>query len=324
MIRLVRRLPALFVLASLAACTPPALQAAAAPLPPALPAADAPVADDSGADDSGAARLGAARSGAARPGLDDPRPVESVTGVADGADSATASFVVVAAADRADAGTDGDADGDADAYGNADADRNDEVSAEASLSARLEGLLRFHASFDQRLYDGRGMVLRRTRGELWAQRPDRFRWEVSAPFAEVLVGDGSMLWLWDPDLEQVTVRPYDDRLKGTPALLLSGRASELVESFVVDRIRDDGEDAVYQLTPRSEDSLFERLEMSFAGNLPRALVIHDGLGQRTEVRFEAAETTFPDDPERFSFEIPDGVDVLRETAESAADGGEGG
>lgn len=307
LIRLVRRLPALFVLASLAACTPPALQAAAAPLPPALPAADAPVADDSGADDSGAAR-----SGAARPGLDDPRPVESVTGVADGADSATASFVVVAAADRADAGTD------------SDADRNDEVSAEASLSARLEGLLRFHASFDQRLYDGRGMVLRRTRGELWAQRPDRFRWEVSAPFAEVLVGDGSMLWLWDPDLEQVTVRPYDDRLKGTPALLLSGRASELVESFVVDRIRDDGEDAVYQLTPRSEDSLFERLEMSFAGNLPRALVIHDGLGQRTEVRFEAAETTFPDDPERFSFEIPDGVDVLRETAESAADGGEGG
>lgn len=190
--------------------------------------------------------------------------------------------------------------------------------AAADLSARLEALDGFHARFEQRLLDARGGLLRTSRGELWASRPDRFRWEISEPFPEVLIGDGETLWLWDPDLEQVTIRPYDARLRGTPALLLSGDAAELVADFDVEHLPAEEGLARFRLQPRAADSLFESLEMVFEGDRPRVLVIHDGLGQRTRVRFERIDLDPQPDPDRFRFEIPEGADVLREDAAARA------
>jgi outer membrane lipoprotein carrier protein len=189
-----------------------------------------------------------------------------------------------------------------------------EGDAAAELSARLDALDAFHARFEQQLLDARGNLLRTSRGELWASRPDRFRWEISEPFPEVLIGDGETLWLWDPDLEQVTIRPYDERLRGTPALLLSGDAAELVADFEVEQLPAEEGRSRFRLRPRQEDSLFERLEMSFEAGAPSALVIHDGLGQRTRVRFETMDLDPEPDPDRFRFEIPEGADVLREDA----------
>lgn len=199
----------------------------------------------------------------------------------------------------------------------APAARGEAQSADAAgqdLSARLAGLDHFHTRFQQRLYDARGALLRETGGELWAQRPDRFRWVVQPPFAETLVGDGHMLWLWDPDLEQVTVRPYDARMQGTPALLLSGRPDELVRGFRVDRVHADASGAEFRLTPRDDDGLFSSLDLTFARGLPATLVIHDGLGQRTEVTFQDFDPAAPVDADRFSFQVPEGADVLREDA----------
>lgn len=189
----------------------------------------------------------------------------------------------------------------------------------ARLSARLDALETLEAHFTQTIRDGRGTLLRESSGALWAARPDRFRWEIATPFAEVLIGDGEMLWLWDPDLEQVTVRPYDERLRGTPARLLSGSAAELVESFEVDLLRAERGREVFELRPRTGDGLFDRLEMVFADDGPRALVIHDSLGQRTEVVFDEVIVGAPVDATRFAFEIPAGADVLREEAEGVTD-----
>jgi outer membrane lipoprotein carrier protein len=186
--------------------------------------------------------------------------------------------------------------------------------AAAELSVRLEALDAFHAQFEQQLLDARGNLLRTSRGELRARRPDRFRWEIIEPFPEVLIGDGETLWLWDPDLEQVTIRPYDERLRGTPALLLSGDPADLVADFEVERLPREGERTRFRLRPRAEDSLFESLEMVFEAGEPRGLVIHDGLGQRTRVRFENIDLDPQPDPDRFRFDIPEGADVLREEA----------
>lgn len=189
-------------------------------------------------------------------------------------------------------------------------------SAAERLTERMAGLEQIEAAFSQELIDGRGMVLRRSSGRLWAERPGRFRWEVDAPFAEVLIGDGETLWLWDPDLEQVTVRPYDARLRATPVRLLSGSAEELLEAFDVDwEPGGDAESDRFVLWPREGDPLFERLEFVFADELPRRLVVHDGMGQRTVVELHDVRGHFDADPDRFRFEIPEGVDVLYEEAE---------
>lgn len=196
---------------------------------------------------------------------------------------------------------------------------NGELSAAEHLAARMGELNQLEARFSQRLVDGRGMELRRTRGRLWAERPDRFRWEVESPFAEVLIGDGETLWLWDPDLEQVTVRPYDERLQATPARLLSGAVDELLEAFDIDRLAGSDGAERYTLWPRATDALFERLEFMFEAGRPRLLVIHDSLGQRTDVELLDVRSTFAPDEARFRFDIPAGADVIRETAERSGD-----
>lgn len=196
---------------------------------------------------------------------------------------------------------------------------NGDLTAAEHLASRMAELEQLEADFSQRLIDGRGIELRQTRGKLWAERPDRFRWEVEAPFAELLIGDGETLWLWDPDLEQVTIRPYDERLQATPARLLSGAVEDLLEAFDVDRLAGSDGGERFTLWPREEDALFERLEFIFENDRPRFLVIHDALGQRTDVELIELRTRFDDDPERFSFEIPEGADVIREASESTVD-----
>lgn len=199
------------------------------------------------------------------------------------------------------------------------ANANGDLTAAEHLAERMADLEQLEADFSQRLIDGRGMELRQTRGRLWAERPDRFRWEVASPFAEVLIGDGETLWLWDPDLQQVTIRPYDERLQATPARLLSGAVEELLDAFDVDRLAGSDGAERFTLWPRQEDALFERLEFHFEDDRPRLLVIHDALGQRTDVELMNVRTRFEEDPERFRFVIPEGADVIRETPQTSAD-----
>ena len=189
--------------------------------------------------------------------------------------------------------------------------------AVARLTRALEGLGVLEARFTQTVEDSRGTVLRTATGALWASRPDRFRWEMESPFAEVLVGDGELLYLWDPDLEQVTIRPYDERLRGTPARLLSGSAEDLVDTFEVRMVRGDATRELFELRPRTGDGLFERLDIAFTDGLPRSLVILDSLGQRTGVLLEEVRVGGVVEEGRFAFEIPPGADVLREEAEGS-------
>ncbi len=193
--------------------------------------------------------------------------------------------------------------------------------AAIALTQALEGFETLRARFRQRVEDSRGTLLREAAGSLEASRPERFRWEVETPFAELLIGDGRMLWLWDPDLEQLTIRPYDDRLAQTPARLLSGSAADVVNSFdITARVRTE-QRSVYELRPLAGEGLFERLDIILTGGVPRALVVHDSLGQRTEVLFEDVGVDVDIADDRFTFEIPEGADVLREgVAGPGADG----
>lgn len=184
--------------------------------------------------------------------------------------------------------------------------------AAQQLVDRLERLKSLDARFEQVVVDARGMVTERTRGRVLAQRPGRFRWVSEDPFAQVLVSDGVTLWFYDPDLAQVTVRAVDEGLLHTPALLLSGDLSRVADAFEVSLI-GQGEDYVeFELKPKGADSLFESLVFAFESATPSLLEIVDGLGQRTRIRF----STFTPNPalaeSNFQFEIPAGVDVIRD------------
>lgn len=182
----------------------------------------------------------------------------------------------------------------------------------ARLATMLEPLETYQASFEQQILDGSGQRLQQASGTMWLSRPGKFRWEVDAPYQQEVISDGSEVYLYDPDLEQVTVQALDQRVTHTPALLLSGSASELTENYDVTR-QQQGSNESFRLVPKSPDTLFEELEMTFRGEELRGLEMTDSTGQRTAIEFRDVRMNQSIDDSRFTFEIPDGTDVIRDT-----------
>ena len=95
------------------------------------------------------------------------------------------------------------------------------------------------AQFKQVLTDRNGQTIEEASGTLAISRPDRFRWDYRKPYEQVIVADVTRIWIYDSDLEQVTVRKLDETLSATPAMLLSGR-SNLADNFNVTQVAQEG------------------------------------------------------------------------------------
>ncbi|GHC30928.1 outer-membrane lipoprotein carrier protein [Kushneria pakistanensis] len=178
------------------------------------------------------------------------------------------------------------------------------------LTSLLQPLKTYSADFNQQVASGGGS-LQDASGHMWLSRPGRFNWEVSDPYRQTVVSDGQKVYLYDPDLEQVSIRPLDQRVTHTPALLLSGQASELTENYNVSR-RQQGTTEFFALSPRSNDILFESLELVFNNERLSGIDLTDGTGQRTEISFRNIEVNPDISASQFQFEIPEGADVMRE------------
>ncbi len=180
------------------------------------------------------------------------------------------------------------------------------------LARMLEPLDTYVADFDQQILDGSGQRLQEASGRMWLSRPGRFRWEVNAPYEQVVVSDGDEVTLYDPDLQQATVQPLDDRVTHTPALLLSGSADQLTDSYEVSSSQQ-GAAETFELVPKSPDTLFEELKLTFYGERLGFLQMTDSTGQRTAIEFDDVEQNVSVEDSRFDMELPEGTDVIRES-----------
>ncbi|MFC1749990.1 outer membrane lipoprotein chaperone LolA [Pseudomonadota bacterium] len=168
------------------------------------------------------------------------------------------------------------------------------------------------ADFVQKVYDSRRELQQTMHGRLALHRPGRFRWSYQSPYEQEIVADGKKVWMYDIDLEQVTVRHQVETVGGTPALLLSSR-DEWRNDFNVATV--DRGDALtwYELTPKKEDGTFEHLYLAIKDNQFQRLEIQDSFGQTTELHFTNVQLNPVIDDEVFEFVVPDDVDVLDET-----------
>jgi outer membrane lipoprotein carrier protein len=188
-----------------------------------------------------------------------------------------------------------------------------------SLS-RVEAWLRsvhtLSADFVQVVRSRDGQITSRATGTLSLSRPDRFRWDYRDPYVQVIVADGRNLWLYDADLEQVTVRPLESGLGSTPAMLLSGSGS-VSESFTDGPVERDGEWTWCRLVPKQRASDFESVSLGFnrRGELV-AMQLIDKLGQGTELDFSDVALNTQLDPALFQFTPPKGADVIGEAKPS--------
>lgn len=179
------------------------------------------------------------------------------------------------------------------------------------LTQLLEKSQTITARFSQLTLDAGGTSLQETSGEMSVKRPGLFYWHTDAPQEQVVVSDGQKVTLWDPDLEQATVKKLDQRLNQTPALLLSGDVSKISQSFDITS-KEQGEVMDFTLKPKTKDTLFDSLRVSFRRGLINDMQLIDSVGQRTNILFNGVKANEPIAQSKFQFKIPEGADVIQE------------
>jgi outer membrane lipoprotein carrier protein len=186
-----------------------------------------------------------------------------------------------------------------------------EAVAPAQLRAFLAETVTLEARFSQVLLESDSARAQVSEGRFYLHRPKRFRWDYDAPTPQLVVADGEHLWLYDPDLEQVTVRRLDDSLSATPAMLLSGDGL-LEDSFRIGAAyREDGYDWV-ELAPRSDSADFAGLRVGFEDGQLASMELIDALGQTTVILFSELRLNPPLHPGLFQFVPPAGADVIED------------
>lgn len=168
------------------------------------------------------------------------------------------------------------------------------------------------ANFTQEVQDKNGKRIQSASGIMQFERPGKFRWSYQKPYEQLIVGDGKKFWMYDIDLNQVTVKKLDAALGSSPAALLSG-SNEIERGFVLSDIADRDGLEWLQAKPRSSETTFEKILMAFNAKSELAVMeLHDAFGHHTVLRFSELKNNPNLSQSLFQFVPPKGADVLGE------------
>ena len=186
-----------------------------------------------------------------------------------------------------------------------------EAASVESLKAMLEQTSTARARFAQMVLDKNLKMLQQATGTMQFSRPGKFRWEYDKPQEQVIVSDGNRVWLYDKDLNQVTVRRLDRALGSSPAALLAG-SNEIEKSYAFSALgSQDGLDWL-EAVPTTRETAFEKIRLGFGKSGLEAMELRDQFGQITVIKFSTIERNAKLAPEAFRFTPPKGADVISE------------
>lgn len=179
------------------------------------------------------------------------------------------------------------------------------------LDAYLTGVTTMRARFQQILLDENQQIVQNASGTLVLKRPGQFRWDYQDPYEQLILSDGTHLWLYDPDLDQVTVKSLDDSLASTPAMLLSGDAG-MADGFELTEAGQYGEVFWMTLVPRNQETDFRNISLGFVDGQLQLMELEDSLDQLTRILLQEVERNPVLADDTFSFVPPAGSDVIGE------------
>jgi len=183
------------------------------------------------------------------------------------------------------------------------------------LNNFLKNLESFQADFVQTLSNEQGVTLETSSGVVYMQNPGKFRWDYQEPYTQLIITDSKTLWLYDEDLAQVTIRDIEASINNTPAAIISGQ--ENIDKFyvTVDMGNIEGYDWI-ELTPRDFENQYNSVRLGFNDDNLGMMVMFDNLGQVTRIDFLNPARNKRFGGPLFTFEVPDGVDVVDERTSS--------
>jgi outer membrane lipoprotein carrier protein len=178
-----------------------------------------------------------------------------------------------------------------------------------SLKSFISDTRTAKSNFSQTVTDQNGKLRQKSEGTLAFSRPGKFRWTYQKPYEQLIVGDGNKLWIYDADLEQVTVKKLGDALGSSPAALLAG-SNDIEKHFVLRDIgSEDGMDWL-EARPRDKEGTFEAVRMGFARDTLLVMELKDNFGQTTVLKFSKLVKNPAVNASEFKFAPPKGADVI--------------
>lgn len=195
-----------------------------------------------------------------------------------------------------------------------------EQQATSNLVKQLTGIQSLSANFEQttkvtnsKAPQKKGLTAQHMnqtfKGVMKVARPGKFFWETSTPSKQTIVTMGKTVWIYDPDLQQAIRQSLDEQVANTPALLLSGNTSQIMQSYRV--TQPDRSKTYYTLYPKDSEGAFQSLTISFGANkAPSLMILQDSLGQTTYVRFNNVKLNAAIPASTFNFTPPKGTDII--------------
>lgn len=182
--------------------------------------------------------------------------------------------------------------------------------ARESLDTFTSGLKGLDGRFTQQTYDVNGKLKEAASGRVALSAPRLFRWEYTAPYPQLIVADGKTVWVYEPDLQQVTKRAQGAEEQNSPLAALVD-PSMLERNFILTETASSDGLQWLQLTPRKEeDGGFRSARLGFDGNGLSRMMVVDALGQRTEIAFAGWKRNPGFAKGTFKYRPPKGVDVV--------------
>lgn len=187
-----------------------------------------------------------------------------------------------------------------------------EAAAIDSLKKFIQETRTVRAHFEQTLYDRNARTVQESKGMMQFERPEKFRWSYEEPYQQLIVGDGTQVWFYDSDLNQVTVRQFNIAIGSSPAALLAG-SSAIEDNFELVELGEQNNLEWLEAIPKNKESAFEFIQMGFArdGTL-MFMALRDSFGQTTVLSFSNLDKNPTLSAELFRFTPPDNADIISE------------
>ncbi|WP_158884458.1 outer membrane lipoprotein chaperone LolA [Rhodanobacter sp. L36] len=181
--------------------------------------------------------------------------------------------------------------------------------ARAKLDAFATNLHSLTGHFSQSLADVNGHTSQTSSGTLALEAPRQFRWDTATPYKQTIVADGSRVWTYDPELEQVTVRVQSTEETHSPLTVLTD-VKQLDRNFKVSEQGERDGLVWLRLTSTDKDPQFDHADLGFDANGLARMTFRDQLGSITDIRFSAWQRNVALPAGTFDFVPPKGADVI--------------
>ncbi|MFZ0486995.1 MAG: outer membrane lipoprotein chaperone LolA [Arenicellales bacterium] len=186
-------------------------------------------------------------------------------------------------------------------------------SASENLDHFFNHVRTYSARFQQVVLDEGFNPIEESSGRVLIKRPGRFLWDYEPPNAHRIISDGDKVWVYDVELEQVTVRSLKQAVGKTPAGLLAGGTDIDKEFKVSDLGEVNGPLHWVRMVPKNDDVGFKDIRIGFEDGRLRVMELVDGLGQTTRITMTDGVENHAIPDSQFEFTPPKGVDVIDDT-----------